>query len=171
MYSPLSSAKQAVLLCATVLLVGCASSGLKPFSSDGCSLFPDRALIGKADWCECCELHDMAYWRGGTAQQREAADKALRDCVLKKTNNKVLAETMYEGVRVGGSPYFYTWYRWGYGWSYGRDYQPLTLEEMANAERQVKEYLELDQNRPCKRMDKGPSFGEVGFHRQDPPCS
>ena len=37
---------------------------------------------------------------------------------------------MYEGVRFGGSPYFYNWYRWGYGWGYERGYGELSIEEL-----------------------------------------
>lgn len=48
---------------------------------------------------------------------------------------------MYEGVRVGGSPYFYNWYRWGYGWSYDRKYQALTPEERLQADELVEEYF------------------------------
>jgi len=40
-----------------------------------------------------------------------------------------IANLMLAGVRVGGSPYFPTSYRWGYGWSYSRFYKPLTEEE------------------------------------------
>ena len=45
------------------------------FATDGCSLFPDRALVGSADWCDCCLAHDLAYWRGGTESQRLDADR------------------------------------------------------------------------------------------------
>ena len=41
---------------------------------------------------------------------------------------------MYEGVRFGGSPYFYNWYRWGYGWSYDRKYQALNASEIELAD-------------------------------------
>lgn len=71
----------------------------------------------------------MAYWRGGSEEERKQADKTLRACVLDRTGDKALAEVMYDGVRVGGSPVFPTWYRWGYGWKYGREYKPLTEEE------------------------------------------
>jgi hypothetical protein len=53
---------------------------------------------------------------------------------------------MLIGVRMGGSPYFVTPYRWGYGWSYGRNYQALNEEEQAQAEQLKKEYLEKN---PC----------------------
>jgi hypothetical protein len=97
-------------------------------------------LITKDDWCSCCFQHDLTYWRGGTYEERQAADARLRDCVLEKTGNAALARLMYEGVRFGGSPYFYNWYRWGYGWSYDRKYQALTSEERRKADALVEEY-------------------------------
>ena len=117
------------------------SSGrLRPFVTDGCSLFPDRALIGKGDWCGCCIAHDLAYWRGGTSEERLAADQALRACVVRVTANQTLAELMFEGVRAGGGPYFYTSYRWGYGWTDNRPYTPLSAEEASLAARLEREY-------------------------------
>ena len=81
-------------------------SSLSPFTSDGCSLFPDRSLISETDWCSCCFEHDVAYWRGGTEEQREVADRELKRCVEAKTGDPALATLMYQGVRAGGSPYF-----------------------------------------------------------------
>lgn len=132
-------------------LVACQSSStLKPFSSDGCSLFPDANAITHADWCDCCFDHDVAYWKGGTETERESADQALRDCVLLKTQDKVLAKMMYEGVRIGGSPYFYNWYRWGYGWSYERKYQALTKDEAAQAHALLQAFFEhTDKSQVC----------------------
>ena len=125
-----------------LFLTGCSSeSELKPFTSDGCSLFPDSSLISENDWCSCCFEHDIQYWRGGTQEDRETADRALQQCVADKTGNMTLARMMYEGVSVGGSPYFYNWYRWGYGWGYERKYQPLTGEELENANRLLQEYV------------------------------
>ena len=115
---------------------------LAPFTSDGCSLFPDSSMITSQDWCSCCFEHDMAYWRGGTESERENADIALRDCVTQRTGNETLANLMYEGVRFGGSPYFYNWYRWGYGWGYERQYQALSDEESALADLMLEEFLE-----------------------------
>lgn len=123
---------------------------LADFSSDGCSLFPDRSLINADDWCDCCFEHDIAYWKGGTEEERLAADIALRECILEKTGNAELAELMYEGVRFGGSPYFYNWYRWGYGWSYERKYQALTPEEEAMAEEKLKQYFAGNPQHPCR---------------------
>ena len=118
-----------------IMLVACSGdSELKPFTSDGCSLFPDASLISAADWCDCCYVHDIAYWKGGTEQERDAADRALERCVAEKTGNAQFAYMMYEGVQFGGSPYFYNWYRWGYGWGYERKYQPLTPTEAERAD-------------------------------------
>ncbi|MGR9051604.1 MAG: hypothetical protein ACU84J_03065, partial [Gammaproteobacteria bacterium] len=109
-----------LILCAT------ASAGeLASFRSDGCSLFPDGTPTQTDLWCACCIKHDIAYWQGGTRAQKRVADQSLRECVERQTGNSVLADTMYYGVTVGGLPVFPTWYRWGYGWSYGRGFRPL----------------------------------------------
>ena len=102
---------------------------LSDFTSDGCSLFIDGTFEDPDLWKECCLKHDVAYWQGGTEEEREAADIAFRECVKKKTGNAELAEVMYQAVRKGGDPYFPTWYRWGYGWPIGRGYKPLTEGE------------------------------------------
>lgn len=106
---------------------------LQPFTTDGCSRFPDRSPIGKADWCHCCVAHDLAYWRGGTAAQRLQADLDLKACVLQASGDNTLATLMFNGVRIGGGPEFDTPYRWGYGWPQGRGYAPLTPDEDARA--------------------------------------
>lgn len=102
---------------------------LRPFSSDGCSLFPDGTPSEKDKWCGCCFEHDRVYWRGGTEAERAKADDALRDCVLARTGDRKLAEAMRLGVRAGGAPVSVMWYRWGYGWETNRGYQELTEAE------------------------------------------
>ena len=106
---------------------------IQPFTTDGCSLFPDRAPTGDADWCVCCVAHDLAYWRGGTAEQRLAADEALKACVAKAAGD-ALAQTMFLGVRAGGGPELQTSFRWGYGWPYVGSYRALTAGETAQAD-------------------------------------
>ncbi|MCK4840575.1 MAG: hypothetical protein KAT04_01685 [Methylococcales bacterium] len=113
---------------------------LANFSSDGCSQFPDGTLTQTDLWCECCISHDLAYWQGGSQKQKQQADKTLRDCVLQKTNNKLFANIMYYGVTVGGLPVFPTWYRWGYGWRYGRGFQSLNLYEQQLVEIRLQHY-------------------------------
>jgi len=116
------------------------AADISDFSSDGCSLFPDGTIKDRAKWCDCCLLHDISYWRGGTEEERKQADAALRDCVLARTGDKALAETMYLGVRAGGHPVFPNWYRWAYGWNYGRGYRPLNDEELAMVRVKLDEY-------------------------------
>ena len=118
------------------------AADLRPFTSDGCSLFPDGTLKDRTEWCDCCLSHDLAYWQGGTAAERKSADETLRECVLERTRDKALAETMYLGVRAGGHPAFPAWYRWGYGWPYGRGYTPLSDAEKQRAGEQLDEYAQ-----------------------------
>lgn len=129
-----------MILIAAVVLLTCAAasaSELHDFTSDGCSLFPDGNRKDRALWCDCCLAHDIAYWQGGTKEERKHADEVLRDCVLERTGSKALSDMMYNGVRAGGHPAFLTWYRWGYGWKYGKGYAPLTEQE----KQQVREKL------------------------------
>nr|WP_314546088.1 hypothetical protein [uncultured Massilia sp.] len=136
------TARRAALALLACALAGCQSVPvLQPFATDGCSMFPDHAPIGKADWCACCVAHDLAYWRGGTEAERLEADRALETCVTAASGSPALAQTMYAGVRAGGVPYFLTSYRWGYGWPYGRMYRSLGREEAAQADALRAHYL------------------------------
>ena len=65
-----------ILLCAPDAL-----ADIAPFTSDGCSAFPDGTPSQKTLWLECCYEHDYAYWKGGTREERAEADQALRACV------------------------------------------------------------------------------------------
>ena len=122
---------------------------LSDFSSDGCSLFPDGSIIHANDWCECCLEHDIAYWQGGTSTDRLVADQALRECVMEKTGDAELSRAMYIGVRLGGSPYFKNWYRWGYGWSYERKYRALSEHEADLVARKLNTFFRSDPKLPC----------------------
>lgn len=102
---------------------------LKPFSSDGCSSFPDGTLSHKELWLACCTAHDLAYWKGGSYQQRLEADNELKNCV-EGVGEKEIALLMLTGVRVGGTPYLPTSFRWGYGWDYPRFYGKHSEQEI-----------------------------------------
>lgn len=116
------------------------STGIQEFTTDGCSLFPDRAPGGTPDWCDCCVQHDVTYWRGGTEEDRLQADIALRECVQNKSGSPQLAQMMYNGVRVGGDAALNTSFRWGYGWPYGRGYRALNAEEQQQAAQAIARY-------------------------------
>ena len=115
------------LVACLLLTTGCAQE-LKPFASDGCSSFPDGTLETKTLWLSCCTAHDSAYWQGGSYAERLQADNDLRSCVA-KTGQPEIAKLMLAGVRVGGTPYLPTSFRWGYGWPYLRGYKALTEAE------------------------------------------
>ena len=110
---------------------------LSPFTSDGCSLFPDGRLNQQNLWLDCCVHHDFDYWKGGTFQERSDADNALKACVAEVGASKT-AFVMLIWVRVGGSAFLPTPFRWGYGWSYPRFYGALTTTE----QQQVKEIVD-----------------------------
>jgi hypothetical protein len=116
----------------------CSAGDLKPFTTDGCSAFPDGTPNDRTAWAKCCIAHDLSYWKGGTYGEREEADRALENCVG-GIGEPEIAELMRAGVRAGGSPYWPTPFRWGYGWPYLRGYKELTGEEKAEVQRRVEE--------------------------------
>jgi hypothetical protein len=118
---------------------------LRPFTTDSCSVFPEGTPEQQSLWAECCISHDLAYWKGGTYDERLAADHDLEACVA-KSGEPEIAKLMLAGVRVGGSPYFPTSYRWGYGWPYQRGYQALNEGELVQVRKQI-ENLRLILNR------------------------
>jgi len=108
-----------IVLCCVYLTIG--DDHIKPFTSDGCSAFPNGTPSQQNLWLSCCTVHDKAYWQGGSYQERIDADLALQQCVA-AVGEPVIAALMLSGVRVGGSPYWPTSFRWGYGWSYPHGY-------------------------------------------------
>lgn len=94
-------------------------------------------------WEACCVTHDRAYHSAGGAREAEAsyrarlaADKALRDCVLDTGGRRtqhlaqtygvsdaqiadaygLIADAMFDAVRLGGGPCSGMPWRWGYGY-------------------------------------------------------
>ena len=124
----------ASVIVAVLVVSSCASThALRDFTTDGCSFFPEGDAEAPGLWSDCCVSHDMAYWRGGTADERRSADGMLRNCVLARSGRQDLADRMYRGVRISGGPWLPATFRWGYGWGYGRGYEPLTAEERQQA--------------------------------------
>ena len=81
------------------------------FKGDGCTAFPD------GDWGDCCFEHDKAYFRGGSAKERRAADQKLYQCVKAKNGfrHQLIAPIMYLGVRVAGMELLQAPFSWGFG--------------------------------------------------------
>ncbi len=109
---------------------------IQPFTTDGCSAFPNGTLQQKSLWLNCCIAHDFAYWKGGTYEERLAADEVLRQCVA-QVGEPEIGLLMRNGVRIGGTPYLPTGFRWGYGWPFPRGYQPLSDAEVQQVEAAV----------------------------------
>ena len=106
---------------------------LKPFTTDGCSLWIDGTLEQPNLWRHCCVAHDLDYWQGGSEAQRKQSDERIQACV-KEAQGSGMAQYIYTNVRWGGSPYWMNYYRWGYGWDYfdglwPRGYKVPTPEE------------------------------------------
>lgn len=99
------------------------------FTTDGCSLWPDST------WVSCCVEHDIAYWCGGTCEDRERADETLRDCVTADSAPAGMGTVMYVGVRAGALPWYPFPFRWGYGWDWPRSYDSAPPAGGAAAER------------------------------------
>ncbi len=126
-----------MLTCLVLMSLSGCNRQLKPFTSDGCSAFPDGTLTENQLWLACCEQHDLSYWKGGSYSAKIQADETLKACVAKIGNPQV-AKLMLAGVAVGGSAYLPTTFRWGYGWPYPRLYKALSVEE----EKQIGQMLE-----------------------------
>ncbi len=104
---------------------------LRPFSTDGCSQSPNE--FPKAVIVDCCVKHDVAYWLGGTAEEKSASDENLEQCIASKTN-ALTGKAYHAGVAIGGTPLGYNTFRWGYGWDTLRPYGPLSSDELSQAE-------------------------------------
>jgi len=98
----------------------------KPFKSDGCSGWQSlmwKKLFKKLPpWESCCIIHDVSYYLGGSKKQRLEADIKLLKCVI-ENRHPYWAIIMFLSVRIGGTPYLPTSWRWGYGVPYGKFYQ------------------------------------------------
>lgn len=146
-----------ILILLLLLLAGAGIAGakdrLRDFTSDGCTLFPDGSPAERRLWCDCCFLHDISYWQGGTAEERLHADEAFRTCVKERTGSNALAAMMFDGVRFGGHPVFPNWYRWGYGWRYGRGYAPLTDAERLEVAGRLEQYFREHAGGYCRERE------------------
>ncbi|PIU01153.1 MAG: hypothetical protein COT74_01205 [Bdellovibrionales bacterium CG10_big_fil_rev_8_21_14_0_10_45_34] len=111
---------------------------LEKFSTDGCSSWVEGPVWNRQQWAHCCQIHDVAYWVGGTYEERLTADSDFKKCI-QDTGDEVAANTMYFFVRQGGGPCNTTSYRWGFGWKYTPGYRELTSEEANSAKEMMPE--------------------------------
>ncbi len=85
------------------------------FSSDGCTLWPDES--NGISIYSACFLHDLKYWAGypGEDVERLVADAELMLDVARLRKSTKIAETMFHGVRVGGTGGLKMAFSWGFG--------------------------------------------------------
>jgi len=91
-----------------------------PFKSDGCTGWINEwqgISIYSAGF-----LHDLKYWAGYPNEdvERLVADTELMVDVARLLNSTVMAETMFHGVRVGGTDKLKSSFSWGFGRRPGR---------------------------------------------------
>lgn len=126
----------ALLIVPAVLLSACGCKHppeLRKFKSDGCTLFFEGTPSNPCLWYEDCREHDLAYWKGGTREERKQADLKLREGIREK-GKPVVAFLMYAGVRMGGTPWLPTPWRWGFGWKgFPCGYRELGKEETSSS--------------------------------------
>ena len=140
------------------------ASELKPFTTDGCSMWIDGTLEQPNLWRHCCVAHDLDYWKGGSADERKASDARIQACV-KTALGPRMADYMYSNVRWGGSPYWMSTYRWGYGWSYfdgiwPRGYKVPTPEEQLLIDQAMPAALKLIDEDAAKHPATSPTPAE-----------
>ena len=87
----------------------------RPFKSDGCTGWVNEwqgISIYPAGF-----LHDLKYWAGypGEDVARLIADAELMIDVARLLHSTAMAETMFHGVRLGGSEHLNAAFSWGFG--------------------------------------------------------
>lgn len=87
----------------------------RPFKSDGCTGWFDEwkgVSLYPAGF-----LHDLKYWAGypGEDVERLVADAELMIDVARLLGSTEMAETMFHGVRVGGTEKLNAPFSWGFG--------------------------------------------------------
>lgn len=143
-----------------------AANTLKPFTTDGCSLWIDGTLEQPNLWRHCCVAHDLNYWIGGSEEQRKQSDQDIQACV-KAAQGSGMANYIYTNVRWGGSPYWMSNYRWGYGWGYlnglwPRGYQAPTAEEQQLIDQAMPAALQVIAEDALKHPAKAVSGSKAG---------
>lgn len=102
---------------------------LKPFETDGCTLFIDGTPKAPGLWRNCCVEHDLRYWFGGSQEDMDATDLTLKSCVS-KVAGPTWANLIYTGVRTGHHSPIKNKTQWNWGWVKKREYKKLTNQEI-----------------------------------------
>lgn len=116
---------------------------LKPFETDGCTMFVDGTKSEPKLWRHCCVEHDLRYWFGGSTTDMDETDLRLRSCVEKAAGD-YWAAVIYRGVRAGHYSPIKNKYFWSWAWSVKRENVKLTTDESTYVIAQLRN-LNLDE--------------------------
>jgi len=89
----------------------------KPFVYDGCTFFVDSLLWN--DFERACLMHDIAYWHGGTKEEKKTADTKLKEAIQDSgLLGNIVAYPAYVAVRMFGDSWLTKSVdaHWGFGW-------------------------------------------------------
>lgn len=106
-----------------------AKAQLHNFETDNCTMFIDGPPGSPVLWKDCCVLHDLRYWFGGSQNDMNQADMRLKNCVEKKAGT-FWAKLIYQGVRAGHYSPIKNKYQWSWGWITPREKKFLNQEEI-----------------------------------------
>ncbi len=113
------------------------AESLTRFQTDYCTNYPEGTPSQPNLWKNCCLMHDLFFWAGGTKNEREETDHGLFNCVL-NTGSPVNARIIYYGVRFGSmSPIKYPDKKWNNGWRSRPDFQALTMKDVEKIESEI----------------------------------
>jgi len=90
----------------------------RSFVFDGCTLFLDG--FGDSSFLSACLDHDIAYYYGGTQEERLMADKIFKDDISQSGQvGKVFQYPMYWAVRLLGDSFIARLQNasWGFGYN------------------------------------------------------
>jgi len=119
-----------------------AENSLKPFFTDGCTLFVDGTPSKPGLWRPCCVEHDLRYWVGGSTDDMDRTDLKLKSCV-QKIAGEHWARTIYTGVRAGHYSPIKNKTAWSWGWTNRREKVALNSQEISIVITELKK-LKLD---------------------------
>lgn len=87
-----------------------------PFVHDGCTLFPDK--LPGLDLAHACYEHDIAYWHGGSSEERKLADTRLKEAAAAQGMfGQIMQLPVYIGVHLFGDTFLTRMFNahWGFG--------------------------------------------------------
>ncbi len=72
---------------------------------------------------KCCLSYDEKYIYGGSENFRKTVDYQIKTCALKQGIEEKSTIALFYAVRLLGTPYIDTPWRWGYGYDFGGGYR------------------------------------------------